>query len=216
MSGRACAGSRTVADGTLSPAAGRRSGLASRAGPQASTRTSPRQVKSAPPQAEMGLTPGPEPRVDTARCPPRANKGTAPGTGRPWAGHREGGTVACAREARATVAPASYTVREPDEGVPTCRQRAALSEGSIMGRVGPACRHFVRYYRNRVFGAVLHALREIGSSEMRKPAATVGVRRRCRCYRVLVGLSQLAVGRLAIILVSQVTALASSQETEDM
>jgi hypothetical protein len=83
-----------------------------------------------------------------------------------------------------------------------------------MGRVGPACRRFVRYYRNRVFGAFFHALREISSSEMRKPA-TVGVRRRCRCYRVRVGLSQLAVGRLAIILVSQVTALASSQETED-
>jgi len=56
-----------VADGTLPPAAGRRAGLASRPGPQASTRTSPRQVKSAPAEAGTGLTPGPEPRVDTAQ-----------------------------------------------------------------------------------------------------------------------------------------------------
>ena len=27
-----------------------------------------------------------------------------------------------------------------------------------MGRVGPACRRFVRYYRNRVFRAFFHAL----------------------------------------------------------
>jgi hypothetical protein len=73
--------------------------------------------------------------------------------------------------------------------------------------------------RSGFHGELFHALREIGSSEMRKPEATVGVRRRCRCYRVAVGgrvgLSQLAVGRLAIILVSQVTALASPEETED-
>jgi len=72
-----------VADGTLQPAAGRRGGLASRPGPQASTRTSARQVKSTLSQAGTGLTPGPEPRVDTARRPPRTNKGTAPGAGRP-------------------------------------------------------------------------------------------------------------------------------------
>jgi hypothetical protein len=149
-SGRACAGSRTVADGTLLPTAGRRSGLASRPGPQASTRTSPRQVKSAPHSTGAGLTPGLEPRVDTARCPPRTNKGTAPGMGRPWAGHREGGTVARARAARATVELALRAARQPDEGVPTCRRRAALPEGSVMGRVGPTCRRFVRYYRNRV------------------------------------------------------------------
>jgi hypothetical protein len=29
-----------------------------------------------------------------------------------------------------------------------------------MGRVGSACRHFVRYYRNPVFGAFFHALPE--------------------------------------------------------
>jgi len=145
------AGSRTVADGTLPPAAGRRGGLASRPGPQASTRTSSRQVKSAPPQSGTGLTPGLEPRVDTARCPPRANKGTAPGGGRPWARHREGGTVARARAARATVASALRTDRQPDEGVPACRQRAALPEGFVMGRVGLVCHCFVRYYRNRVF-----------------------------------------------------------------
>ena len=118
----------------------------------------PGQVR--PAQAGTGLTPGPEPRVDTARCPPRTNKGTAPGTGRPWAGHREGGTVARARAARATVALALRAARQPDEGVPACRQHAALPEGSVMGRVGPACRRFVRYYRNPVFRAFFHALPE--------------------------------------------------------
>ncbi len=145
-----------MADGTLPPAAGRRTGLASRPGPQASTRTSPRQVKSAPPQAGTSLTPGPEPRVDTARCPSRRNKGTAPGTGRPWAGHREGGTVARARAARATVAPASSAGGQPGEGMPAFRQRAALSGGCVMGGAGPACRRFVRYFRNRVFRAFFH------------------------------------------------------------
>ncbi len=145
-----------MADGTLPPAAGRRTGLASRPGPQASTRTSPRQVKSAPPQAGTGLTPSPEPRVDTARCPSRRNKGTAPGTGRPWAGHREGGTVARAARARATVAPASSAGGQPGEGMPAFRQRAALSGGCVMGGAGPACRRFVRYFRNRVFRAFFH------------------------------------------------------------
>jgi hypothetical protein len=32
--------------------------------------------------------------------------------------------------------------------------------------VGPACRRFVRYYRNRVFRAFFHALPEIGSCEI--------------------------------------------------
>jgi hypothetical protein len=127
------AGSRTVADGTLPPAAGQRGGLASRPGPQASTRTSPRQVKSAPPQAGTGLTPGPEPRIDTARCPPRTSKGT----GQPWARHREGGTVARARATHATVALALRAARQPDEGVPACRQHAALPEGSFMGWLAP-------------------------------------------------------------------------------
>ena len=133
------AGSRTVADGTLPPAAGRRTGLASRPGPQASTRTSPRQVKSAPPQAGTGLTPGPEPRVDTARCPSRRNKGTAPGTGRPWAGHREGGTVACAAWARATVAPASSAGGQPGEAhaclsAARCRCREGVSWAGLAPR----------------------------------------------------------------------------------
>ena len=35
-----------------------------------------------------------------------------------------------------------------------------------MGRVGPACRRFVRYYRNRVFSAFFHALLKIGSCEI--------------------------------------------------
>ena len=150
------AGSRTVADGTLPLSAGWRGGLASRPGPQASTRTSPRHVKSAPPSTGTGLTPGPEPRVDTAQYPPRTNKGT----GRPWAGHREGGTVARARAARATVALALRADRLPDESVPACRQHVALPEGSVMGRVGPACRPFVRYYRNPVFRAFFHVLPE--------------------------------------------------------
>jgi hypothetical protein len=84
------AGSRTVADGTPPTAAGRRGGLASRPGPQASTRTSARQVKSAPPGSRTDLTTGHEPRVDTARCPPRVNKKTAPGTGRSGLGTAKG------------------------------------------------------------------------------------------------------------------------------
>lgn len=35
-----------------------------------------------------------------------------------------------------------------------------------MGRVGPACRRFVRYYRNRVFSAFFHALLKIGLCEI--------------------------------------------------
>jgi hypothetical protein len=85
--------------------------------------------------------------------------------------------------------------------------------------VGPACRRFVRYYRNPVFGAFFHAVREIGSNEMREPAATVGAGEDGRYYRVVVGgrvgLSQLVVGGLAIALVSQVAGLASPQETAD-
>ena len=136
------AGSRTVADGTLPPDAGLQSGLASRPGPQASPRTSPRQVKPAPPQAGTGLTPGPEPRAGTARCPPRTNKGTAPGTGRLWAGHHEGGTVARTRAVRATVAPAPCDGGQPDEGMSACTQRAAPLQGSVMAgwpRVSPFC-----------------------------------------------------------------------------
>jgi hypothetical protein len=36
-----------------------------------------------------------------------------------------------------------------------------------MGRDSPACRRFVRYYRNRVFSAFFHTLPKIGSCEIR-------------------------------------------------
>jgi len=98
------AGSRTVADGTLPSAAGPRDGLASRPGPQASTRTSPRQVKSPPPSTGTGLTPGPEPRVDAARCPPRMNKGTALGP----ANHRPGTAKGARWRVPARHAPPSH------------------------------------------------------------------------------------------------------------
>ena len=152
-------GSRTVADGTLPPTAGPR---VCRLARDRRHQPAPLPARSSPlrPSTGAGLTPGPEPRVDTARCPPRTNKGTAPGTDWPWAGHREGGTVARARAAGATAALALRATRQPDEGVPACRQRAALPEGSVMGRVGPVCRRFVRYYRNRVFRAFFHALPE--------------------------------------------------------
>jgi hypothetical protein len=97
-----------VADGTLAPAGSRRGGLASRPGPEASTRTSPGQVKSARPQAWTGLTPGPEPRVVTAR-------------------YGKGGVAA-----RATVAKASCAGGQPDEGVSASTQRGPPLEGSVM------------------------------------------------------------------------------------
>ena len=65
-----------------------------------------------------------------------------------------------ARAARATVALALRADRLPDDSVPACRQHAALPEGSVMGRAGPACHRFVRYYRNPVFRALFHALPE--------------------------------------------------------
>jgi translation initiation factor IF-2 len=81
------AGPRAVADATLPPAADRRGGLASRPGPQASTRTSARQVKSAPPQAGTGLTPGPShgsirpvPAPHEQGNGPRGRAGHGPGT----------------------------------------------------------------------------------------------------------------------------------------
>ena len=72
------------------------------------------------------------------------------------AGYRAGGTVARARAARATVALALRADGQPDAGVPTCRQRAPPPGGSVMSRVGPACRRFFHYYRNRVFRAFFH------------------------------------------------------------
>ena len=114
------AGSRTVADGTLPPTAGRRSGLASRPGPQAST-----------PQAGTGLIPGPEPRVNTARCPPRTHEGTAPGTGRRrWAGRRLGGTRLCAPGRPTAEHPLATRCRH-------CRPRALADTGDHR-QPGPA------------------------------------------------------------------------------
>ena len=92
--------SRTVTNGTLARAAGRRGRLASRPGPQASTRTSSRQVRSVPPQAGTDLIPGPEPRVIRPGAYPARTRGRPRGR----AGHREGSTVARARAARAAVA----------------------------------------------------------------------------------------------------------------
>ena len=74
--------------------------------------------------------------------------------------------MARARAAHATVALVLRAGRQPDESVPACRQHAALPEGSVMGRVGPARHRFVRYYRNPVFRAFFHALPEIGSGEI--------------------------------------------------
>ena len=118
----------------------------------------PGQVRPAP--GEDGLDTRPRATGRYGPVPAPHEQGDGSGTGRPWAGHREGGTVARARAARATVALALRAGRQPDEGVPACRQHAALSEGSVMGRVGPACRRFVRYYRNPVFRAFFHALPE--------------------------------------------------------
>jgi hypothetical protein len=127
------AGSRTVAGGALPPAAGRRGGLASRPGPQASPRTSPRQVKSPPPSPGTGLAPGPDATGRYGPVPAPHEQGT----GRARAGHREGGTAARARAAPATVVLALCAGRQPDEGVPVCRQRAALPEGPVMAGLAP-------------------------------------------------------------------------------
>ena len=69
------------------------------------------------------------------------------------------GTVARARAARATVALAPGDGRQPDEGMPACRQRAALSEGSVMAgrpRVPTHC----PLLRKSGFRDLFHALPE--------------------------------------------------------
>ena len=178
------AGSRTVADGTLPPAAGRRSGLASRPGPQASTRTFAGQVKSAPPQAGTGLTPGPEPRVDTAgaspgrtRAPPRERAGHGPGTAK--------GARWRVPARHATVVLTLRAARQPDEGVPACRQHAALPQGSVMGRVGPVCRALPATTEIGFSGPFFTRCQKIGSCEIETRGC--GNRRRRRSRRVVVG-----------------------------
>jgi hypothetical protein len=116
-----------VTGGAARPAAGRWGALASHPGPQASTRDSARPVKSARSGAGADLAPGPEPRAGTCRCPPRQDEGT----GRALAGYREGGSVARAARAHATVAPA-LAAGQPGEGIPGCGQRVMLLEGSVM------------------------------------------------------------------------------------
>ena len=114
----------------------------------------PGQVRPASGGDGLDTRPRATGRYDPVPAPHEQEDGPA------WAGHREGGTVARARTARTTVALALRAGRLPDESVPACRQHAALPEGSVMGRVGPACRRFVRYYRNPVFRAFFHALPE--------------------------------------------------------
>jgi hypothetical protein len=95
----------------------------------------PGQVRPAP--GRDGVDTRPRATGRYSQYLPRTNKGTALGTGRPWAGHCEEGTVARARAARATVALALRAGRQPDESVPACRQHAALPEGSVMGELAP-------------------------------------------------------------------------------
>jgi hypothetical protein len=115
------------------PGADRRGGLACRPGPQASTLHSARPVKSAPPGAGAGLTPGPEPRVTAGRYPPR-QEGTAPRAGRPPGGYREGCTVAPTAKVRATGVHAPDADRRPGTGAPGCARRIMLTGGSAIGR----------------------------------------------------------------------------------
>jgi hypothetical protein len=121
-----CGPSPLPGSAAAGPDAGRRGGLACRPGPQASTLDSARPVKSA--AHRPGLTPGPQPRVDTGRCPPRLEDGPVPGEGR----YREGGTGARTATVRAPVGPALG--RRPGTGTPGCARRVALSEGSVIGR----------------------------------------------------------------------------------
>jgi hypothetical protein len=104
--------------------------LACRPGPQASTLNSARPVKSTRPGAGAGLTPGPEPRVDAGRYPPR-QEGAALGEGRPPGGHH-GGTGARTATVRAPVVPAP--AGQPGTGAPGRAQRVMLTEGSAIGR----------------------------------------------------------------------------------
>lgn len=136
------AASRTVTDGaaqpgllaTAKPLADRRDGLAFRPGPLASTLHSARHVKPARPCTGAGLTPGPEPRVATCRCPP-SQEGAAPGEGQPPGGYRKGGTVARARAARATVVPAAS--RQPATGTAALGQHVMLMKCSGMAGLLP-------------------------------------------------------------------------------
>jgi hypothetical protein len=115
------------------PDAGRRGALACRPGPQASSLHSARPVKSAPPGAVAGLTPGPEPRAGASRSPPR-QEGAALGQGRPPGGYRTRGTVARTATVRATVVHAPAAGRRPGAGSPGCARRVMLTEGSVIGR----------------------------------------------------------------------------------
>ena len=100
----------------------------------------PRQV--GPARRGAGLTPGPEPRAGTGRHPPR-QEGTAPATGRPWGGCREGGTVARTAKVRAAVAPAPPIGGQPGEGTPGCGQRVIPLEGSVMTWLIPRAAAFL-------------------------------------------------------------------------
>ena len=115
------------------PDAGRRGALACRPGPQASSLHSARPVKSARPGAGAGLTPGPEPRVDTGRHPAR-REGPARHEGRPPGGYRVGGTGARTATVRAPVAHAPAPGRRPGTGSPGCARRVILTGGSVIGR----------------------------------------------------------------------------------
>jgi hypothetical protein len=147
------AGSRAVAGGAalppLRPAAGflagRQGGLASRPGPQASTRDSARPVKST--RHRGG---GPDARTEvTGRygAVPARPEETAPGAGR-RAGQCEGDMAA--RAARAPV----IVVLTP----PASRQCAALLEGLVMGRLAPPFTGLSAHVRNPVFGGFFHVL----------------------------------------------------------
>jgi hypothetical protein len=122
--------------------AGRRGGLACRPGPQASSLHSARPVKSARPGAGAGLTPGPQPRVDTGRYPP-GQEGPAPQESRRPGGYREGGTVARTATVRATVAGAP-AAGYPGEGVPGGGQHVMLTDRSGMAGVVPRAAAFPR------------------------------------------------------------------------
>jgi len=100
----------------------------------------PRQV--GPARRGAGLTPGPEPRAGTGRHPPR-QEGTAPATGRPRGGCREGGTVARTAKVRAAVAPAPPIGGQPGEGTPGCGQRVIPLEGSVMTWLIPRAAAFL-------------------------------------------------------------------------
>ena len=113
----------------------------------------PGQVRPAPVSDGLDTRPRATGRYGQYRS--RTNKGT----GQPWAGHREGGTVARARAARATVALALRAGGQTVEGVLACRQRAALSEGSVMDGLAPLAAALFATTEIRFSGA-FHALPE--------------------------------------------------------